>query len=104
MRFRAVRTRTRSSTSSRTCVGVGAVVVGELGGDAWQVEFAVEGEPDGCAGAVEVVQVLAVEEHGFAGEEDPVDAVRAAGAGGAGGGGFGRVGGWLEPLRGRRRP
>ena len=96
MSFRALSTRTRSSTSRRTCVGVGAVVLGELGGDAWQVELAVEGEPDGCARAVEVVQVLAVEEHGFTGEQDPVDAVGASWAGGAGGGGLGGVGGWLE--------
>ena len=66
-------------------IRVGSVVLGELDGDTLKVGLAVEGEPDGGARAVEVVQVLAVEEHGLTGEQDPVDAVGASVARGAGG-------------------
>ena len=79
-------------------------MLGELGGDAWQVGLAVEGEPDGGTGAVEVVQVLAVEEDGLAGEQDPVDAISATVGRGAGRGGFGGVARGLEAGRRGRRP
>ena len=56
-------------------VPAGSELVGDLLGDLWEAPGAVESGPYGGARHVQVVQVLAVEQHCLPVELDPVDVI-----------------------------
>ena len=58
--------------------GVCIEMLGDLGSQLRQGLFAVEAQPHRGTGAIQVVQVLAVEEHGLTLKDNPVDTVCAS--------------------------